>query len=200
MPNNNNYIAVVPLNQTIYNTPYHQKKFASVGVTVPDEPLPTLIQIVANDEYFKAPSSKAVYDAINVLRQVSVSNDLVVNTIDKNNFDPNSIPNANAVVNAINSIVVQDIQDNIIDKVVSSDALYDALNDLTLNQIQMTSYEFIIPALEWTVNHNKNTYLFQENIIDSDGNKIYANVKILDSNNFRILFTEPTSGTVVVKF
>ncbi len=198
---NHNYIAVVPTNQTIYNTPYHQKQFASIGVRVPDDPLDTIIHIVANDENFKVPSSKAVYDAIKNLRDTTVQVDYLNTNIDPNNINNNiMVPTTTAVLNAINNIVIQNIEDDVIDKVVSSEALFEALKDLTTNQIQLVQYDFPLPSLEWIINHNKNTYVFQETSFDSDGNKIYASVNIIDENNFKISFTEMTSGFVTVKF
>ena len=208
---NFNYKATVPLNQIIYNTPYHHKKFSSVGVPVLDTPLETIIPIVANNEEFKAPSSKAVYDAIQNLRDTTIQVDYLNNNIDYNNPNNNlTVPSTAAVINAINDIIVnsdvvkniiiQDIRDNIVDKVVSSEGLYEALNNITLNQIPLHTYQFPEPSLEWVVNHNKNTFNFQENVFNNLKNKIYASVSIIDENNFKISFTEATSGFVTVKF
>ncbi len=198
---NYNYIAVVPNNQIIYNTPYHQKQFSSIGVRVEDTPLDTILPIVANDEEFKAPSSKAVYEAIKNLRDTTVQVDYLNTNININN--PNNditVPTTTAVINALNDLVIQNIQDDVIDKVVSSEALFEALKDLTTNQIQMVQYDFPIPTIEWIVNHNRNTMMFQEAIFDQDNNKVFAAVNIIDSNNFKISFTEATSGFIIVKF
>lgn len=84
MPNPN-YVAVVPQNQRIFNTPFDNKKFSSVGVPVLDTPLDTIIQVIANEEQFKVPSSKAVYDALRNLRESTVQIDYLTNTINNTN-------------------------------------------------------------------------------------------------------------------
>jgi len=70
--------------------------------------------------------------------------------------------------------------------------------------VQQTSNHFVTyeftDALEWVVNHNKNTIRFNETLFDSDGNKFFAPVKIIDSNSFTVKLTSATSGKVHVLF
>lgn len=61
------------------------------------------------------------------------------------------------------------------------------------------SYNFNM-ALEWIVNHNKNTRVFNETLFDEDGNKFYAPVKIIDPNTFSVRLTTATSGSIHVLF
>ena len=60
-------------------------------------------------------------------------------------------------------------------------------------------YEFT-NALEWLVNHNMNTTLFSEMLVDSYGRRFYAPLQIIDSNTFKINLTSATSGRVDVIF
>lgn len=55
-------------------------------------------------------------------------------------------------------------------------------------------------SLEWIVVHNMNTTIFNENVYDSHGRKMYAPVQIIDSNSFKIELTSATSGRVDVIF
>lgn len=72
------------------------------------------------------------------------------------------------------------------------------------SSVQQTSNNFVtyefVDALEWIVNHNKNTTVFNETLFDANGNKFYAPVKINDSNSFTIQLTSATSGKVHVLF
>ena len=61
-------------------------------------------------------------------------------------------------------------------------------------------FDFPEPALEWYVKHNMATYEFNETILDSRQERIYAHVRIIDENEFRIEFTEPMKGSVSVIF
>jgi len=56
------------------------------------------------------------------------------------------------------------------------------------------------PQLIWTVKHNLNTTVFVESLFDSGGNKLYANVKIIDDTEFVVEFTEAQAGFVNVMF
>lgn len=55
-------------------------------------------------------------------------------------------------------------------------------------------------ALEWLVQHNRNTRVFNETLVDNDGNKFYAPVRIIDENSFVVNLTAATSGSVHVIF
>jgi hypothetical protein len=72
------------------------------------------------------------------------------------------------------------------------------------SSIQQTSNHFVTyefsDALEWIVNHNKNTTVFNESLFDSDGNKFFAPVTIIDENTFSVNLTSATSGKVHVLF
>ena len=55
-------------------------------------------------------------------------------------------------------------------------------------------------SLTWLVEHNMNTKFFIETIMDSNGNRIYANVDPVDVNYFVITLTQATAGSVSVYF
>lgn len=55
-------------------------------------------------------------------------------------------------------------------------------------------------SMEWIVVHNMNTTIFNENIFDGNGRKMYATVQVIDSNSFKIELTSATSGRVDVIF
>jgi hypothetical protein len=61
------------------------------------------------------------------------------------------------------------------------------------------TYDFNLSTL-WRVSHNKNTKKFIEKLTNSQGNRIYAQINIIDSNTFDVLLTEATAGTVTVIF
>lgn len=65
--------------------------------------------------------------------------------------------------------------------------------------IVMRKYDFA-SALKVHVQHDLNTRDFEEKIRDVEGNRIFANVKILDDNAFEIEFTSPEEGHVTVVF
>ena len=69
----------------------------------------------------------------------------------------------------------------------------------TSTAIRMERYAFT-DSLRWVVNHNKNTTRLIESIADSNGNRFFAKIQIIDSNNFVVYLTEAKSGTVDVIF
>ena len=69
----------------------------------------------------------------------------------------------------------------------------------TSTAIRMERYTFT-DSLQWVVNHNKNTTRLIESIADSNGNRFFAKIQIIDSNNFVVYLTEAKSGTVDVIF
>ena len=69
----------------------------------------------------------------------------------------------------------------------------------TSTAIRMERYTFT-DSLRWVVNHNKNTTRLIESIADSNGNRFFAKIQIIDSNNFVVYLTEAKSGTVDVIF
>lgn len=70
----------------------------------------------------------------------------------------------------------------------------------SISSSNVVQYTFHTPSLVWTVIHNYNTTVFSESIINSDGNRCYCNIKVLDTNSFNIYFTVATSGYVNVAF
>jgi hypothetical protein len=50
------------------------------------------------------------------------------------------------------------------------------------------------------VKHNMGSTSFVETITGSGGERIYANVRVVDNTEFVVEFTEPVSGTVTVTF
>jgi hypothetical protein len=55
-------------------------------------------------------------------------------------------------------------------------------------------------ALVWRVKHNAMTVNFVESIKNTNHERIYANVEVIDANEFWIEFTEPEAGSVSVTF
>lgn len=55
-------------------------------------------------------------------------------------------------------------------------------------------------SLTWRIVHNAKTVDFVESVKNLELERIYANVKIVDENEFLVEFTEPESGTVSVVF
>lgn len=65
---------------------------------------------------------------------------------------------------------------------------------------RLMRFDFPIPALEWVVNHNRNTLDFVENVKDSLNRTMLVNVKIENEDIFVVEFTEAMSGSVFVVF
>jgi hypothetical protein len=61
------------------------------------------------------------------------------------------------------------------------------------------SYTFT-NSLVWLVTHNQNSRNFTESIMDSEGYRIIANIRIVDNNSFEVLLTTATTGTIDVTF
>lgn len=62
-----------------------------------------------------------------------------------------------------------------------------------LEHLQLTA------ASEWNIHHNRNTKRIQVTIWDDTDEIVYADVvKLVDSNNVRILFNTPVSGRAVL--
>jgi hypothetical protein len=55
-------------------------------------------------------------------------------------------------------------------------------------------------STQWVVKHDKNTTLFQESVVDSNGRRFYPGIQIVDNNTFVINMTEATAGYVDVVF
>jgi hypothetical protein len=61
-------------------------------------------------------------------------------------------------------------------------------------------YLFPEASLVWTIQHDMGTDSFTVTLLNSSGERIYANEKVIDSNSFEIEFTEPESGSASVVF
>jgi hypothetical protein len=66
--------------------------------------------------------------------------------------------------------------------------------------LAIDTFFFYEPSLIWVVKHNLNTTNFQESIKDANGDKIYADVRIIDANEFWVFMTEESTGSVTVNF
>lgn len=60
-------------------------------------------------------------------------------------------------------------------------------------------YTFV-DSMEWIVTHNMDTTIFNENVFDSTGRKMYAPITIIDNNSFKVELTSAESGRVDVIF
>lgn len=65
--------------------------------------------------------------------------------------------------------------------------------------VDIQRFEFT-HSQHWVVVHNKNTTQFVERLSDTDGNRFYARVNIIDENSFEVNLTSATSGFVDVIF
>lgn len=61
-------------------------------------------------------------------------------------------------------------------------------------------YQINTAMKTWLIEHNLDTRKFVANLRDEDGNTIFTNVKIIDSNKFEVQLTSPTKGSVSVHF
>ena len=66
--------------------------------------------------------------------------------------------------------------------------------------LAIRKFNFVYPAQRWRVVHNLGTTDFTEFIKNSEGRKLFANIRIVDSNEFWVELTEPEVGSVVVTF
>lgn len=69
-----------------------------------------------------------------------------------------------------------------------------------LNGLSLVKYVFDSPSMNWMVTHNKNSTIFQYDILDQYGNKMMAPINIIDNNNFIIELTEAMIGSVLLRF
>jgi len=69
----------------------------------------------------------------------------------------------------------------------------------TNKPVVIERYQFT-DALQWIVTHNKGTDKFVETLTDSEGNRFFAKVHVIDLNTFAINLTSAISGTVDVLF
>ena len=80
-------------------------------------------------------------------------------------------------------------------KAVASTGSYNDLIDKPCER-----FEFPNRSTVWLVQHNRNTRHIFEKLTDSEGNRFYASVKILDENSFVVNLTESCTGAVDVFF
>ncbi len=64
----------------------------------------------------------------------------------------------------------------------------------------LSQYTFNEPAMEWQVNHNKNTTVFIPTLFDVDGAQFSSNLRVVDQNTFVVRHTKAISGYVNVLF
>jgi hypothetical protein len=76
----------------------------------------------------------------------------------------------------------------------------DKLNSLSNQSSTLVEFEFNEPALEWIVQHNRNTLSFSLTVWDQEGNQEYGKIRSIDEDAFKIVFTEAVSGKVSVVF
>lgn len=55
-------------------------------------------------------------------------------------------------------------------------------------------------SMVWTITHNQDCLDFQETIYSSSGQRLYAEITPLNSNQVRVTFTEPEEGTILLLF
>lgn len=61
-------------------------------------------------------------------------------------------------------------------------------------------FTFDSASLRWEVTHNRNTDNFTETLTDSDGNRFFAKVRIVDKNSFYVDLTSAIKGHIDVTF
>lgn len=81
--------------------------------------------------------------------------------------------------------------------------IYDNQQALAQSLVQQSfairTYNFQ-DALTLSVKHDMGSTSFTEAIRGSGGERIYANVVVIDNSEFVVEFTEPTSGSITVTF
>lgn len=78
--------------------------------------------------------------------------------------------------------------------------LYDKINALSQSSTTLQDFEFDVASTEWVVVHNRNTLSFSLTAWDKDGNQEHGKIISIDSNSFKIVFTEAVAGKVSVVF
>lgn len=78
------------------------------------------------------------------------------------------------------------------------------LNTISQTEAQtkfgLQRFTFGEAALEWLVQHNRNTDLFDATIKDSNHNPMLARIEIVDANSFKVHLTQAMTGIVDVRF
>jgi hypothetical protein len=78
--------------------------------------------------------------------------------------------------------------------------LFDKMSALSSSSTTLVDYEFDTPELEWIVNHNRSTLSFSLTAWSIDGKQEYGQIVAIDSNSFKVVFTEAIAGKVSVVF
>jgi hypothetical protein len=73
------------------------------------------------------------------------------------------------------------------------------VNIINLNHA-LQKFEFPDPALQFLVEHNKNTEDFITEIRGPNNRPVWADIEIIDSNSFYVNYTEAEECTVLLKF
>jgi hypothetical protein len=69
-----------------------------------------------------------------------------------------------------------------------------------LDGLSLNKFVFDNPSMNWLVQHNKNTSLFQKTILDEYENEMLASINIIDNNSFVVELTEAMTGSVLLRF
>lgn len=105
---------------------------------------------------------------------------------------------------------IEDAEDVLIDKDLLEDGYILVYNESLkkwvavppqqVNTTVFKYYQIMNPAQTWLIEHNLNTQKFVTNLRDEDGNTIFSNVKVIDSNKFEVQLTTAIRGSVSVHF
>lgn len=66
--------------------------------------------------------------------------------------------------------------------------------------ISVVRYIFMIPVMEWAVNHNKNTTFVQPLLFTLEGRRVVAQTVATSANTLSVYFTCPQAGYMDVIF
>jgi len=66
--------------------------------------------------------------------------------------------------------------------------------------VDIQRFAFTTPSFTWNVAHNQGTDQFIERIVREDGMPMFANIDVVDSDNFKVYFTEEVTGHIDVIF
>jgi len=69
-----------------------------------------------------------------------------------------------------------------------------------LDGLSLIKFVFNNPSMNWLVQHNRNSTLFQKTLLDESDNEMMASVNIIDNNSFVVILTEAMSGSVLLRF
>ena len=66
--------------------------------------------------------------------------------------------------------------------------------------VDIQRFAFDTPSFTWNIAHEKGTDQFIERIVREDGMPMFANIDVIDPNNFNVYFTEEVTGHIDVIF